>query len=137
MSDFRLPPSPVITGKPQSTGQQPRNQSKAATQSVDSRSFLNLLGQAVQQNTRSQTLTLSKHAVQRASQRGIELSGTDMERMGRAVDKAQGKGLTDTLIYMNNTAFIVNIPNKVVVTLMDSAEAQENVFTNINGAVIL
>jgi flagellar operon protein len=95
-----------------------------------------MLGQAVQQ-TRSQTLTLSKHALQRAQQRGIELSDTDITRMAEAVSKAGDKGVTDTLIFMKNTAFIVNVPSKVVVTIVGGSEAQENIFTNIDGAVIL
>jgi flagellar operon protein len=96
-----------------------------------------MLGQAVEQNHQSEPLTLSKHAMQRAEQRSIELTDSDMARMSEAVNKAGDKGVTDTLIFMKNTAFIVNVPSKVVVTIMGGNEAQENIFTNIDGAVIL
>ena len=129
MSDFRLPVAPIITGNP---GKQ--TVSKPVTGKIPEKSFRELLGQAVEQK---QQLTLSKHAMHRVGQRGIELSESDLERMGKAVDKAGDKGVTDTLVFMNNAAFIVNVPSKVVVTVVDGSEAQENVFTNINGAVIL
>jgi flagellar operon protein len=131
MSNYRLPPTPIITGKPSS-----QTASRPITTPQSEKSFREMLGQAVQQ-TRSQTLTLSKHAMQRAEQRGIELSDTDITRMTEAVNKAGDKGVTDTLIFMKNTAFIVNVPSKVVVTIVGGNEAQENIFTNIDGAVIL
>ena len=128
MSDFRLPPTPIITGKP--GGQ---TAPKPQVHKSGNNSFRELLGQAVDQKQ----LTLSKHAMHRAGQRGIQLSELDLARMDKAIDKARDKGVTDTLIFMNNTAFIVNIPSGVVVTVVDGSETQENVFTNINGAVIL
>jgi flagellar operon protein len=133
MSDFRLPPTPIITGKPQ--GQPvPRPVTTNTPPVTGEKSFREMLGQAVQSQTR---LTLSKHAMHRAEQRGIPLSDADMDRMNSAIDKARDKGVTDTLVFMNNAAFIVNVPSKVVVTVVDGNEAQENIFTNINGAVIL
>ncbi|MDL2232227.1 flagellar protein [Ruminococcaceae bacterium OttesenSCG-928-L11] len=131
MKDFRLPPTPIITGAPQSTTTRVSPQGK-----VTGQSFREMLGQAVEQNSQK-SLTLSRHAMQRVEQRSIALSESDMQRMESALDKAQDKGITDTLIFMNNTAFIVNVPNKVVVTVVDGSEAQESIFTNINGAVIL
>lgn len=132
MSEFRLPPTPIITGNPQATPA-----TKPAPAPKTEKSFRELLGQAVGQQLQNQPLTLSKHAMYRAEQRSIELSASDLERMGQAVDKARDKGVTDTLIYMNNNAFIVNVPSKVVVTVMGGSEAQDNIFTNIDGAMIL
>ena len=37
---------------------------------------------------------------------------------------------------VDNLAFIVNVPNSTVVTAMDQNQADENIFTNIDGAVI-
>lgn len=127
--DFRLPPSPVITGAPQQ-----KTVKTPASLQTGGQSFQELLGQAV---TQTRQLTLSKHAQMRAGQRGIEITSEDMQRIDSAVGKAGEKGVTDTLVFMNNTAFIVNVPNKVVVTIVDGQDTQENVFTNINGAVIL
>ena len=38
---------------------------------------------------------------------------------------------------VDSLAFIVNVPNQTVVTAMDSTQTDENIFTNINGAVIM
>ncbi|MBE5851669.1 MAG: flagellar protein, partial [Lachnospiraceae bacterium] len=34
-------------------------------------------------------------------------------------------------------AFIVNVPSNTVVTAMEQSETQDNIFTNIDGAVII
>lgn len=120
---------PVITG-----GQAAQQAQKPQAQPV--KSFQELLNRNLAQ-IKPQELTFSKHALARTEQRGITISQTDMERLDGAVGKAQDKGLTDTLVFMNNTAFIVNIPSKVVVTVVDSSETDNTVFTNIDGAVIV
>ena len=38
---------------------------------------------------------------------------------------------------IDSLAFIVNVPNKTVVTAMDQGESSDNIFTNIDGAVIM
>ncbi|MGI6731902.1 MAG: TIGR02530 family flagellar biosynthesis protein [Anaerovoracaceae bacterium] len=82
-------------------------------------------------------ITFSKHANQRTVDRNIEISQTDLARLGEACDKAQNKGIKDALIMMNDTAFIVNAPNKVVVTVMEKNEMKNNVISNINGAIFI
>lgn len=120
---------PIITGRPDvSPAGKPRE--------TQTQSFQELLNRSIAQ-TKPQTLTFSRHAQARTEQRGISLSQTDVERLDTAVGKAQDKGLTDTLVFMNNTAFIVNVPNRVVVTVVDQGEADNTVFTNIDGAVIV
>ena len=49
----------------------------------------------------------------------------------------QRKGVNESLVLVDNLAFIVNVPNKTVVTAMDQEETNANVFTNIDGAVIM
>lgn len=82
-------------------------------------------------------LRFSKHAAGRLSDRGIELSDSQMERLSDGVRKAGQKGIKDSLVIVDELAFIVNVPNSTVVTAIDSAAADDNVFTNINGAVIM
>ncbi|MDE6701628.1 MAG: flagellar protein, partial [Acetatifactor sp.] len=53
------------------------------------------------------------------------------------VRRAGQKGIKDSLVIVDELAFIVNIPNSTVVTARDSTETNDNVFTNINGAVIM
>ena len=85
----------------------------------------------------TQALKFSKHAMGRLSDRNIELTNGQMERLSDGVKKAGEKGIQESLVIVDDLAFIVNIPNKTVVTAMDSKLASDNVFTNIDGAVIM
>ncbi|MCM1185483.1 MAG: flagellar protein [Lachnoclostridium sp.] len=82
------------------------------------------------------TLKLSKHAAVRLSDRGIKLTGEQWERLEGGARKAEQKGIKDSLVIVDELAFIVNVPNQTIITAMDSTQTDENVFTNINGAVI-
>jgi len=77
----------------------------------------------------------SKHAQQRLDSRDINLSENEMDRINNAVQQAESKGAKDSLVMMDNTAFVVNIPNKTVITAMSLANSNENVFTNIDSVV--
>lgn len=79
----------------------------------------------------------SKHAMQRLSNRNIELTQGQVERLQEGTARAQKKGIRESLVLVDQLAFIVNIPNNTVVTAMDRQDAAENVFTNIDGAVIV
>lgn len=82
-------------------------------------------------------LKFSKHASVRLEQRGIQLTPGQMERLSDGTARAGQKGIKDSLVIVDELAFIVNVPNHTVVTAMESAEATTNVFTNIDGAVIM
>ena len=77
----------------------------------------------------------SSHALKRLEERNIELSEDEMTKINTAVERAELKGSKDSLVMMNQTAFIVNIPNKTVVTALPIAESKESVFTNIDSVV--
>lgn len=79
----------------------------------------------------------SNHAIERMSRRGIQLTPDEIDRLNYAVGKAQEKGARDTLVLMDNKAFIVSIKNKMVVTVMDKTNLKENVFTNIDSTVVV
>lgn len=79
----------------------------------------------------------SKHARERAEERGIELTPNLMERLSNSVEKAQEKGATNILAFDDSRAFIINIPYGRVITTMSQEEMKENIFTNIDGAVLL
>jgi len=81
-------------------------------------------------------LKFSKHAQDRMASRNIQLSPDDMSALGAAVAKAGDKGGKDSLVLLRDMAFIVSVPNRTVVTAMDAAQMKENVFTNIDSAVI-
>lgn len=98
-------------------------------------SFRQILEQKSANNT--ENLRFSKHALGRLNDRRIELSQGQLERLNDGARKAEQKGIRDSLVIVDQLAFIVNVPNNTVVTAMDSTETTENVFTNINGAVIV
>ena len=79
----------------------------------------------------------SKHAVSRLADRNIELTSQQMERLNLGAARAGAKGINESLVIVDSLAFIVNVPNHTVITAMDRAETDENVFTNIDGAVII
>jgi flagellar operon protein len=82
------------------------------------------------------SVKFSKHAVSRLSQRDIKLDSGEIKKLSSAVDEASSKGVKDSLILMDGLAFIVSVKDRTVVTAMLTNEAESNVFTNIDGAVI-
>lgn len=79
----------------------------------------------------------SKHAANRLSSRNIELTDNQMNRLQEGTLKAQEKGIKESLVLVDSLAFIVNVPSNTVVTAMNQNETNENIFTNIDGAVIM
>lgn len=81
-------------------------------------------------------LKFSAHAKARISSREIDLAGNDMERLTNAIDRAKQKGAKESLIIMDEKAFIVNIKNSTVITAVSKNQLESNVITNIDSAVI-
>ena len=79
----------------------------------------------------------SKHAMARAEERGIQVTDTLLDRLTSSVERAEAKGATNILALDRSLAFIINVPNNRVITTMSQDEMKENIFTNIDGAVIL
>lgn len=82
----------------------------------------------------SQGLRFSKHANQRLQSRNIDLSRAQLERLEQGTSKARAKGITESLVMVDDLAFIVNVKNNTVVTAVNDSD--DGVFTNIDGAVI-
>ena len=82
-------------------------------------------------------LKFSKHAVNRLNDRNILLTDSQNVRLENGVKQASEKGIKESLVLVDSLAFIVNVPNKTVVTALDQTEASSNIFTNIDGAVII
>ena len=83
-----------------------------------------------------QPLAFSRHAQERLQARGIKLSEQDLTQLAGAVDNVAKKGGKDSLGMLGEAAFVVSVPNRTVVTAMDRASMQGNVFTNIDSAVV-
>ena len=101
---------------------------------LNSASFEEIFKQKLQS---ASELKFSKHASQRLDERNIVLSEDQSQRLEEGVLKASEKGITDSLVLVDDLAFIVNVPNQTVVTAMDQTKSEENIFTNIDGAVIV
>ena len=82
-------------------------------------------------------LKFSSHATQRLKDRKIDLDPATMAKLNEAIDKADAKGVQDTLVLTKDAALIVNVKNRTVVTAMDKNNLNGNVFTNIDGAVLI
>lgn len=121
----------------QVTDQYLKQGSTASTsKTTDGLSFEEILQQK-QSATEISELKFSKHASQRLEDRNIDLSQEQMERLESGAQMAGDKGIKESLIMVDSMAFIVNIPNNTVITAIDQNEATNNVFTNIDGAVVI
>ncbi|MCG8500298.1 MAG: flagellar biosynthesis protein [Firmicutes bacterium] len=96
--------------------------------------FNHILREAVD---KSKKVTFSKHAEARLSARNIKITAAQMQKIDDAVAKADEKGVRESLVLMDNLALVVSVRNKTVITAIHNEEMKENVFTNIDGAVIV
>lgn len=104
---------------------------KTTEQNKEVVSFQDVLNEKVKQEVK-----FSKHAIGRLENRNIELSEDQLERLNQGVGQARTKQIQESLVMMDNLAFIVNVKNNTVVTAMEQGESGQ-VFTNIDGAVIV
>jgi len=100
----------------------------------DQTPFANVLDQ---QAAVGEPLTFSAHAQTRLATRSIQLSTQQLARLEGGVQQAARKGAQDSLVMMDDLAFIVSVRNRTVVTAVDGAVKQGNVFTQIDSAVIV
>lgn len=115
-----------------------RQTKQTATRTQSGLSFQDILREKQNDTaTEASDLRFSKHAAGRLADRNIELTSGQIERLSNGARKAGEKGIQESLVVLDGLAFIVNIPNKTVVTAMEQAETQDNVFTNIDGAVFM
>ena len=84
----------------------------------------------------SNELHFSKHASNRLADRNLTLSDEQLNRLNEGARRAGEKGIKESLVMVDQLAFIVNVPNNTVITAMDQTQAKDNIFTNIDGAVI-
>lgn len=93
--------------------------------------------QQIQGTSAKEAVKFSKHAANRLNDRKIELTEKQLERLNDGTKKAGQKGIRDSLVLVDQLAFIVNTKSNTVITAMDQTEADENIYTNIDGAVII
>ncbi len=86
---------------------------------------------------KSNEVKFSKHAIERLKIRNISLSKEEIDKLHGAIHKASEKGVNEALILMNNKAFIASIKNNTIITAATDDQLKDNVFTKIDGAVII
>lgn len=111
--------------------------SKGSASAPGGVSFQDILAGKTDGIQQSGEIKFSKHAANRLSDRNIELTEDQVERLNLGTARASAKGISESLVIVDSLAFIVSVPNQTVITAMDQAETDENVFTNIDGAVII
>lgn len=112
-------------------------QNKTVTKPQSDVSFRDILRAKSQITEEPKELKFSKHAANRLVDRNISLSDDQIQRLNDATVKAGEKGIKESLVLLDSLAFVVNIPNNTVITALDKSETNLNVFTNIDGAVII
>ena len=96
-------------------------------------SFLEHLNKAVQPTE----LKISKHATERLAERGIHITDAEWAHITDKVNEAKTKGVKESLVLMDQAALIVSAKNSTVITAMDRMEAKDQLFTNIDGTIVL
>ena len=99
--------------------------------------FQEILNRQYENELESKDIRFSAHAKMRLENRNINLSEDDISRIQNGFDKAEEKGSKDSLILKDDVALLVNIKNKTVITAFNKEQLKENVFTNIDSAVIV
>ncbi len=111
----------------------PSSNQKSETE-IKGDSFGSIIEQKIKANSQ---IEFSKHAIKRVLEREIDLTDNQLERLNYGVKLAAEKGLNEPLILVDRTAFVVNVLNNKVITTVSEDVLTGNVFTNIDGAVIV
>lgn len=94
-------------------------------------------GDILQDEVNKNGIKISKHASERLESRNIKLDSADIGKLKDAMDRIGQKGGCESLILYKDTAFIASIKNRTIITAVDRESSKENVFTNIDSAVVL
>jgi flagellar operon protein len=114
--------------------QQVENRRPAATPNQGSGpSFAEILNQTISGGSE---LKVSHHAQERMDRRNIQLTGDDLSRVEKAVQTAKEKGSKDSLVLLDNVAFLVSVKNNTIVTAVDRENQSQQVFTKIDSVIL-
>ncbi|MCP1144049.1 TIGR02530 family flagellar biosynthesis protein [Lysinibacillus endophyticus] len=91
----------------------------------------------LQNATNDLKLKISKHANERLLERNITISEQEWHKVTDKVNEARSKGVNQPLVLMDQVALIISAKNSTVITAMERTEAKEQIFTNIDGTIVL
>ncbi|BDR67443.1 TIGR02530 family flagellar biosynthesis protein [Clostridium tetani] len=109
-------------------------QSNKSTESLKKTSFDDVLKKEI---NKEDAFVLSNHAHERLRERNIVLNQQDMKKVNEGINMGEKKGCKEIVILYKDIALVTNIKNRTVITAMAKDESKGNVFTNIDGMVIL
>ncbi|MFP4457606.1 MAG: TIGR02530 family flagellar biosynthesis protein [Clostridia bacterium] len=84
-------------------------------------------------NSLEKELKFSKHAMERINSRNLELNEVDIEKISQAMNKAEEKGINNSLIVTDKAVYIANIKSRTIITAMEGMK--DRVFTNVDGVI--
>ncbi|HHE55159.1 MAG TPA: flagellar protein [Caldithrix abyssi] len=106
-------------------------QSKTGASQVD---FGSLLQNRLQQNS---ALKFSAHALKRLEARELNLNELDLQRLQQGVRQLEAKGAQNSVVLMDDRAFVVSVKNKTVITAIHQNQSDQKIFTNIDSLAIV
>ncbi len=92
---------------------------------------------SVQDIRENSSVRFSRHAAARLRSRDVLLTRSDLEQLEDAVDQLQAKGARESLVLQGETAFIVGVPRRTVITALPRHEAMGSIFTNIDSTLVV
>jgi flagellar operon protein len=136
----RIPANPALNDAKKPTGEnaiQKGEFDQSLENAIQKASLQETAGSSSKLDQAGQGIKFSAHATQRLRERQISFDPETLARLNDAITKADSKGVQDTLVLTDKAALIVSVPNRTVITAMDRNNLSGNVFTNIDGAVII
>lgn len=127
---YRINTGRIFPYEPVDNSQKSNNKKAEKT----STSFKEILNNSLQEK---KSIKISNHAQQRLQQRNIMLNETDMNVLKGAMDRAEKKGARESVLFYKDIALVTSIKNRTIITAVDSTGSEENIFTNIDSAVIV
>ena len=111
-----------------------RGSRMAPDSKTDRTSFKKMFSREMAQSC---NVTFSQHAHERLHSRGVELSEENLTKLAVAIDRAEAKGSRETLVLADDTAYVVSVKNRTVITVFDRDNLRDGIVTSIDSAVIL
>ena len=119
-------PQPVFPGGPQTT----KRPDRAPTSATNFDALL-------RDKLAPEKINFSRHATERMQSRGIAFNPGQLQRLETAIEQINSKGGRESLVMLDDTALVVSVKNDTVVTVVSKDQLKNNVFTNIDSAVVV
>lgn len=115
----------------------PANRNNIGTNPADKAAGVNFADILEKRIEETNTVKFSAHAVKRLEERSLMISANEIERLNNGVKQLDAKGSKNSLVLVDDTAFVVSVRNKTVITALDKQMSTNNVFTNIDSVAIV